>query len=220
MIAGLDNAQVAGGCLAAYGDFADLIAGLDDAAWRAPTRCAGWEVRDVAGHVVGLASDALSGSPGLRQPDEHAAALRDHSPDDLAAQLREHRAVFESFFDGLADSAWDGASPVPEMSLARGVLGLWFDTYVHADDVRAALGRAPDRGPSLEASVAFLAYSLTTDGWGPATLKLDGMTPRDIGAGGRLITGDPHQFVLVATGRADAGSLGVDPSINVYRDES
>jgi uncharacterized protein (TIGR03083 family) len=218
MIAGLANAEVAGGCVAAYDDFAALIDALDADAWRAPTRCTGWEVRDVAAHVAGLASDALSGTPGTRTPDEHAADLRGHSPAELAAQLRESRDVFASFFGGLDDAAWDGASPVPDMSLARGVLGLWFDTHVHADDVRAALGREPDRGPGLSAAVAFLAYTLSKDGWGPATLKLDGMTPRDIGAGGRLITGDPHQFMLVATGRADPGSLGVDPTINVYRE--
>jgi uncharacterized protein (TIGR03083 family) len=174
-------------------------------------------VRDVAAHVVGLAADALSGAPGVRTPDDHAAALRGHTAAELAAQLHESRDVFASFFDGLDDAAWEGASPVPEMSLARGVLGLWFDTYVHADDVRAALGREPARGAGLAAAVAFLAYTLTVDGWGPATLKLDGMTPRDIGAGGRLITGDPHEFMLVATGRADPAALDVDPSINVYR---
>ena len=59
MIAGLTNAEVGGGCIAVYDDFAALIDGLDDDAWRAPTRCTGWEVRDVAAHVVGLAADAL-----------------------------------------------------------------------------------------------------------------------------------------------------------------
>jgi uncharacterized protein (TIGR03083 family) len=218
MIAGLTNAEVAGGCIAAYDDFASLIDGLDADAWRTPTRCTGWEVRDVAAHVVGLAADALSGTPGTRTPDEHSTDLRGHAPAELAAQLRESRDVFASFFGGLDDAAWDGASPVPDMSLARGVLGLWFDTHVHADDVRAALGQAPDRGRGLSAAVAFLTYTLTEDGWGPATLKLDGMTPRDIGVGGRLIIGDPYQFVLVATGRAEPASLGVDASINVYRE--
>jgi uncharacterized protein (TIGR03083 family) len=218
MIAGLTNAEVAGGCIAAYDDFAALIDGLDTDAWRTPTRCTGWEVRDVAAHVVGLAADSLSGAPGVRTPDDHAAALRVHTPAELATRLRESRAIFASFFDGLDDAAWDGASPVPEMSLARGVLGLAFDTHVHADDVRAALGRPPDRGTGLAAAVAFLAYALTVDGWGPATLVLDGMTPRDIGPGGPLITGDPHQFVLVATGRADPATLGLDPTVNVYRE--
>ena len=219
MIAGLANAKVGAGCLGAYDDFATLIGGLDDVAWRTPTRCAEWEVRDVAGHVVGLAADSLSGAVGSRTPDEHAAALHDHTPAELAAQLRESHAVFASFFDGLDDAAWEGASPVPDMTLARGVLGLWFDTHVHADDVRAAIGLPPDRGPGLAAVVAFLAYSLTNDGWGPATLALYGMARRNIGEGGPQISGDPHVFMLVATGRAEPATLGLDPSVNVYRDD-
>jgi hypothetical protein len=66
--------------------------------------------------------------------------------------------------------------------------------------------------------VAFLAMSLTNLGWGPATLVLDGMPPRDIGGGGPTVTGDPYQFLLVASGRADPASLGLDASVNVYRD--
>jgi hypothetical protein len=42
------------------------------------------------------------------------------------------------------------------------------------------------------------------------------MPPIDIGAGGEKITGDPYQFVLVVSGRADAAAFGVDPSINIY----
>ena len=30
------------------------------------------------------------------------------------------------------------------------------------------------------------------------------------------ITGDPHQFVLVATGRADAATMGLDPEVSIY----
>ena len=31
------------------------------------------------------------------------------------------------------------------------------------------------------------------------------------------MTGDPLQFVLVATGRADPAPLGLDASVNIYR---
>ena len=65
-------------------------------------------------------------------------------------------------------------------------------------------------------SVAYLAAELTKRGYGPATLALDGMPRYDIGGGGREITGDPLQFVLVATGRADAATIGLDPSVNIY----
>jgi uncharacterized protein (TIGR03083 family) len=212
------NAELASGIVAAYEDFAELISGLDTDAWHAPTRCTGWEVRDVASHVVGLAADALAGVPGSRTPDEHAAALHEHAPAELAVQLRASLEVFRSFVGALDDAAWNGSSGVPDMTLARGVYGLWFDTWVHLDDARAALGIPPDNGPGLTASAVFVAQRLDEDGWGPATLTLDGMDEIVIGAGGRKITGDPYQFVLVGSGRADPASLGLDSTVNIYRE--
>jgi uncharacterized protein (TIGR03083 family) len=212
------NTELASGIVAGYEDFAELIEGLDADAWHSPTRCTDWEVRDVASHVAGLAADAVAGVPGSRTPDEHAASLRDHSPSDLAAQLRASLDIFRSFVGALDDAAWNGPSGVPDMTLARGVLGLWFDTYVHADDVRAALDFPEDRGSGLAASVIALAHFLTSSGWGPATLALEGMDEVDIGAGGPKVTGDPYQFVLVGSGRADPATLGLDPTVNIYRE--
>ena len=63
-----------------------------------------------------------------------------------------------------------------------------------------------------------LAALLEAGGWGPATLALDGMEEVLVGDGrGPRVTGDPHQFVLVATGRADPATLGLDEAVNVYR---
>jgi hypothetical protein len=36
------------------------------------------------------------------------------------------------------------------------------------------------------------------------------------GGGGRRVEGEAIEFVLVATGRKDAGALGLDPGVNVY----
>ena len=210
------NAELGSGLLAAYGAFADRLDGLDDDAWRAPTRCGGWEVRDIAGHVVGLANDAATGVPGSRTPDEQAGALREQQPAELAARLRDTVASLRALMDVLDDAAWEGPSGVPDTTLAKGVHGLWWDTYAHDDDVRAALGIDADRGPNLTASIAYLAYQLTKRGWGPATLALDSIPAIDIGAGGPKITGDPHDFMLVAAGRADAATLGLDAAVNVY----
>ncbi|HEX4516313.1 MAG TPA: maleylpyruvate isomerase family mycothiol-dependent enzyme [Polyangiaceae bacterium] len=212
----LSNAELGNGLLASYGSFADALDGFDDTSWRTATRCGGWEVRDVAGHVVGLANDAATGVPGSRTPDEQAAALRELPASELAAQLRGTISSLQSLMDVLDDAAWDGPSGVPDTTLAKGVHGLWWDTYAHDDDIRAALGIVPDRGPNLTASIAYLAYQLTSRGWGPATLTLDGLPPIAVGAGGRAITGDPHEFMLVAAGRSDASTLGLDPTVNVY----
>ncbi len=210
------GAEIANKVLQTYEGFAQMIESLDAKAWHARTRCTGWAVCDVAGHVVGLATDSASGNPGGRTPDEHAAQLRGRSPQELATQLRASVAGLHAFLRTLDESAWTGPSPMPDRTLTEAVTGLWFDTYLHDDDVRAALYLEPERGAPLTFAVAVLAKTLTRNGWGPATLELDDTPPFDIGAGGPKITGDPYQFVLAATGRADAATLGLDPSVNIY----
>jgi hypothetical protein len=105
----------------------------------------------------------------------------------------------QTLVDVLDDDAWNGPSPLPDLSLGHGVLTLWYDTYVHGDDIRAALDRPSERGAGLDASVAYLTVELERRGWGTPT-----------------VTDDPLQFVLVATGRADPASIGLDASVNIY----
>jgi len=37
-----------------------------------------------------------------------------------------------------------------------------------------------------------------------------------VSGGGPEITGDALQFALVATGRADAATMGLDPGVSIY----
>jgi hypothetical protein len=39
---------------------------------------------------------------------------------------------------------------------------------------------------------------------------------QDVSGGGREITGDALQFMLVATGRADASTMGLEPDVSIY----
>ena len=116
----------------------------------------------------------------------------------------------------LPAESWDGPSPDGRFTLGFAVEAMWYDAYVHGHDIRAATGRPVDRGAGLRCAVHHLVGYLETRGWQPTTLQLDGLEPIDINGGGQVVTGDPLQFVLVATGRADAASLGLDPSVNVY----
>ena len=50
-----------------YQRFADLLAILTPAHWALPTCCPGWDVRAMAGHVVGMAEMAASASEFARQ---------------------------------------------------------------------------------------------------------------------------------------------------------
>ena len=140
-----DNPDIGKDLLDGYESLAQLVEGLHDAAWRTGTRCPGWEVRDVAAHVAGLASDALSGAIETRTADEQAAAFRGHSPAEIAAQLRTARETFGSFFEALNDAAWNGPSGVPDMTLATDP-ALANDAYVHEDDTCDTLGLPPITG--------------------------------------------------------------------------
>jgi len=212
----LSRNHLSNGALAEYDAFAELIEGLTEKEWNAAARCTGWQARDVAGHVVGLAEDTAAGVPGSRNADEEAASVRHETPAGAAARLRTAIASLRALLDVIDDDAWNGPSGVPDLTLGEGVLTLWFDTYIHADDIRAAVGRPSARGDGLDASIAYLARQLTAKGWGPATLALDAGGRQDIGGGGRELTGDAMQFALVATGRADPATMDLDPDVNIY----
>ena len=214
----LSRHEVAQGALDQYVEFAELLEALDDRAWHAPTRCEGFEVRDVAGHVVGLAEDVVRGVPGSRTAVEEAAALRDFTPTEVAKHLRTALEPIGALVSSLDDAAWTGPSPVDGLTLGRGVLTLWYDTYVHTDDIRAALDLPPLRGSGLRAAVEYLAGELESRGWGPAQLALDGLPTYAIGTGGPTITGNPLTFTMIATGRLDPDVLGLDATVNIYAD--
>ena len=212
----LSRTHVSDGCLTEYEAFADLVEGLTENEWNAATRCTGWQARDTAGHVIGLAEDTAAGVPGSRNSEEEAASVRHESPAGAAARLRAATATLRALLDAIDDDVWNGPSGVPDLTLGEGVLTLWYDTYVHADDIRAAIGRRSERGPGLDATVAYLASQLTAKKWGPATLALDEVGRHDVSGGGPEITGDALQFALVATGRAEASTIGLEPDVNIY----
>jgi uncharacterized protein (TIGR03083 family) len=218
----LPRTEVLAGHVDELGRFESLLRSLDAQEWRRPTRCEGWTVGDVAAHVVGTLRDIGEGRlEGLTTPERQTAMLeerRGRSPAEVADELREVTKVVADIGAGIDDAAW--AAPAPAglaPSLGEGVEALWYDAYVHGDDIRAATSRQSVSGPGLRASVAHLSDLLTVKGWGPATLALDGMEEFPVsGGGGYRLTGDPLEFVLVATGRRDPSTLGLDPGVNVY----
>ncbi|HEY9483495.1 MAG TPA: maleylpyruvate isomerase N-terminal domain-containing protein, partial [Micromonosporaceae bacterium] len=152
-----------------------------------------------------------------RTPDEQARALRHLDPTTSARDLREGAGRLRPMLAALDARTWQRPSPVPGRSVGEGVLSLWYDTFVHGDDIRAALGIPSERGPGLAAAVEWLRLSLGRRRWGPARLVLDGLGEFPIGDGGPTLRGDPVCFVLVASGRADPAEFGVDERVNIYR---
>ena len=217
----LDRTEISAGFLAELDNFGELLRSLQPADLDAPTRCAGWTVGDVAGHMVGQVTDVVNGRlDGLGTPEvteREAKERAGRSADELANELAEGRAGVAALAEQFDDTAWN--SPVGsdfEGTLGDGVLALWFDGYLHADDIRAALGTPAVRGDGLRGSLHWVAADLGRRGWGPATLALDGLDVFEIGGGGEKITGDPQEFLLVATGRADPSSHGLDESVNIF----
>ena len=219
--------------------FADL--GVSDAVARAlaargvtaPFEVQRSVVPDVlAGHDVLVQSPTGSGKTLafgvplvdiVQAEDARAAALVLVPTRELAGQvadeLRDLAAAGSATLAAIDDEAWKSPAPAGILpTLGDGVEALWYDAWLHADDIRAAAGLPAERSAGLRASVIHLAALLEAGGWGPATLALDGVEEVPVGSGsGRRVTGDPHQFVLVATGRADPATLGLDETANVYR---
>ena len=194
----LSRPHISEGALAEYENFATLVASLSEKDWNAPTRCTGFQVRDVAGHVIGLAEDVAAGVPGTRNAEEEAASVRHETPAGAAARLRAALVGIAALLDAVDDDAWNGPSGVPDLTLGDGVLLLWYDAYVHIDDINAATARASVRGPGLDAALAYVATQHAQRGWTSD------------------ITCDAFDFLIAATGRTDPAPLGLDPSVNIY----
>lgn len=223
MVMELTRTETLEGTLAEYDAFADLLDSLSDDEWTRTTRCDGWEVRDVAGHVVATAQDVVAGTSGSRTPDEEAEAMRAFSAAEMTTRLREATEAIRAMavaFDN--DDAWASPAGVGDLTIGRGVLTLWFDTFVHADDIRSALDRPRDTGAGLRASLAYLEDQLVAFGWGPAAITF---TDQDEGFGA-LAVGDTgsapthrvpaHEFALAVTGRLDPAEIGLDAGVNIY----
>jgi uncharacterized protein (TIGR03083 family) len=185
--------------------FEVLIRPLSPAQWNTPSRCNGWTVGDVARHVIGSMSDATSGrleglgSPEVtqREVDERAGRSAAESADECV-EARKAATAMVPLFD---DAAWAAAGPGGfDGTLGDGVEALWYDTWLHAQDIRAALGVPPEMS-SLHAAVSHVGWDLGRHDW-------HGEIPKGDDAA--------YGFILVATGRADGSSLGADAPPNIY----
>jgi uncharacterized protein (TIGR03083 family) len=204
--------------------FGELVGSLSEDDLRIPSRCVGWSVADVIGHVIGTTVDITQGrlegqgtaAVNQRQAQERAGRTTRELTDELA----DAGPVLCELLGSLPEDAWEGPAPSnPDYTLRFAVEAIWYDAYLHGDDVRDALGLPSARGDGLRCAVHHVAGYLDHQHWGSATLALSGIEPIEIGDGGSEITGDPLEFVLAATGRRDPSAIGLDPRINVYADE-
>jgi uncharacterized protein (TIGR03083 family) len=218
----LARTEVLAGTTQELADFEDLIRSLDPDAWATPSRCAGWTVGDVCRHVTGSTSAIATGRfDDLVGPDATArqvATRQTMTPAQLADELHQSAKIAADLTTAIDDAAWVGPPPLDiPGTMGDAVEAVWYDTYLHGEDVRAALRQPPRKGPGLRAAVSHIAFLLGDRDWGPATLKLEGIEEVVVGrGGGRTVTGDPLAFVLAATGRLDPAPLGLDATVNIY----
>lgn len=158
----------------------------EPAHWHVSTACAGWEVRDMVGHLLDATDSYLTGFDGLRRgvpapapvgvagmaaaSDAAARALREVPRDELLARLSAatRRLIME--LAALSDADWTGLAvpdrylgPMPAMVIAEGLLG---GSTVHGWDVRQGLG-APHAvdgdAADLLVPFVFLLWQATAD---------------------------------------------------------
>ena len=211
------------GMTAEYEAFGALIDSLTLDQWESATRCEGWSVADVAGHVVGQLSDVVSlRLDGLGTPEVTAREVgerRGRTPAQLVDELSTNTKLASELASSLDDAGWEGAPPgAIGGTVGEGIEALWYDTYLHADDIRHALRIPSERGEGQVASLSHIAQLLTEQGWGPADLRFGDLGTFPVsGGGGKQIEGDAFPFILAATGRCDPSAIGLDDTINVYR---
>jgi uncharacterized protein (TIGR03083 family) len=214
---GPDRDQTTAGLLDEYRLFAELIGALDASQWSRRTRCTGWQVRDVAGHVVGQAVDTVSGAIGSRTPDEQAAALRGESPTTLASRLHAAADSMTQLMTAIDDAAWSAPSPVSGLTLGQGIHALRHDAYLHGGDVRAALGLPFAAGPGLRASLDFVLGALLRDDAAAAEPAIARVLAVPADHFGETTGIAAHDFLLSATGRQDPARLLLPDVVNIYR---
>ena len=141
----------------------DLLSGLSDDEWAAPTVCPGWSVKDLAGHLLGddvgmlsrrrdgyrRGNVAIAGWDDLvafinRQNAEWVETARRLSPRLLCAMLRLTGDQVSEFFQSLDPHAlgdpvdWAGPEPAPVwLDLAREYTERWH----HQQQIRDAVGK-------------------------------------------------------------------------------
>jgi uncharacterized protein (TIGR03084 family) len=150
----VDMAALAGDVSAESAVTRDLIAGLDEASWHAPTPAAGWTIADQVSHLayfdevtvrsavdpmLFLAELAAANAAGGIDPDAIAARFRDLSGAQLFAWFDEARQELLATFAAIDPAArlpWFG----PAMSAASSLTARLMETWAHTQDIADTLG--------------------------------------------------------------------------------
>jgi len=151
------------------------LASLDDAQWRAPSRCAGWSVQDVVIHLATVNSfwafsitSGLAGRPStflstfdpVSGPAEMVTAAGGPAPSDTLSALAASDAALAEAAHQAGDRLWTAVAEAPPGHVSVGALALHalWDAHVHERDIVLPLGIAPveDAG-EIDAALRYAA---------------------------------------------------------------
>ena len=206
----LDKDDVLAGVFASWDAIAALLADISEDEWRTATALPGWDVHDVVAHMVGTESMLL----GLATPEpdvdlatvDHVRNfvgemnepwvrfLRPESGAQLLERFRDVTAQRRAALAAIAIEEWNAPTQTPAGpdSYGRFMRIRAFDCWMHEQDIRAALGRAPsaaqlvgaDARQSLDEMAACMSFVVGKKGQAPegsrVLLELTGPLSREI----------------------------------------
>jgi uncharacterized protein (TIGR03083 family) len=207
----------------------DACLGLRPDQWRQPTACPGWSVQDQLSHLIGI-ERVLDGEaePDWDEPagnhvknefaahnEKWIATRRDQPGEAVRAEFVEVTDRRLAALGGLSDAAWARVGPtiVGEVPYAEFMKTRVFDSWVHEQDVRLALGRPGGSGGA--ASDIGLGQVQSAMGFvvGKKAGAPEGTVVRF------SVTGPGHdarQFTLAVTGgRAGLAPEGATPTVTL-----
>ena len=140
------------------GAIIDRLDGLADAGWGLPVRCQGWQVTDLAAHLVaasrGHAEGLRRAAAGVTEPAALAPPA-DRDPRSLTAALKDGRDRVLSALGELPPRALAGGVPLPAgllpAAVALQIVPLEYG--FHRNDLDWALGNPADLAPDIAATL-------------------------------------------------------------------
>ena len=217
-----------------YERFTTMLAGLSAQDWARPTECPGWDVRAMAGHILGMAEMAASVRESVRQ--QRAAGKRAEKGIDAltAVQVEEHADLTpEELVERLRRTGPRAARArrrtpglirrlrMPELQPIGGIpeawtMGFLIDTILTRDPWmhRIDIARAAGRELHLTADHDGVLVADVVTEWAnrhgqPCQLRLTGSVGGrwTFGTGGPALALDAVEFCRTVSGREPASGL-------------
>jgi uncharacterized protein (TIGR03083 family) len=218
----------------------DSLGELDDDAWRAPSRCEGWTVQDVAAHLEGVnrfwqwsITNGLAGTPTRlldgfdpkATPAAMVAVALAEGPPPAATlgALAESSEALCAQVAALDGDQWTmlAEAPAGHIPILAVVHHALWDCWVHERDIGLPLGRPVAEEPDevlacLRFSAALgPAFALQSGISTPATLVLETTDPS-----ARIVIEVGGKEVVVRDGPEAAGAAGSPEGTLVLRDRA